>query len=265
MSNEDRYIPGVPCWVDTIQPDPQAAAAFYRDLFGWEHDDATPPGVPGRYWIARLPGGDAAAIAAPPSGAPPQPAWRTYVWVTDADATAVEVRAAGGSVLREPDDIGEAGRTAVCADPAGAAFSLWQPGAHRGAAAVNEPGAVNFNDLHTRDLEGARSFYGTVFGWELLDVGGGSVWALPGYGDFLERRQPGMRESMAQMGAPERFEDVVASASQMGEDQPGVAAHWGVTFGVADADAVAQRAAALGARVDVAPSCAPRVRRTARR
>ena len=23
---QDRYIPGVPCWVDTNQPDPQAAA-----------------------------------------------------------------------------------------------------------------------------------------------------------------------------------------------------------------------------------------------
>src|SRR3712207_7560780 len=40
----------------------------------------------------------------------------------------------------------------------------------------------------------------------------GPMWALAGYGDFLEARNPGMREGMAQMGAPERFEDVVASA-----------------------------------------------------
>ena len=37
------------------------------------------------------------------------------------------------------------------------------------------------------------------------------MWALPGYGDFLERADPGMRERMAAMGAPARFEDVVAS------------------------------------------------------
>ena len=39
MSDEDRYIPGVPCWIDTNQPDPEAAVAFYSDLFGWEFED----------------------------------------------------------------------------------------------------------------------------------------------------------------------------------------------------------------------------------
>ena len=42
----DRYIPGVPCWVDTNQPDAQAAATFYTGLFGWEMEDVTPPGAP---------------------------------------------------------------------------------------------------------------------------------------------------------------------------------------------------------------------------
>ena len=46
MSEQDRYIPGVPCWVDTNQPDPEAAVAFYGGLFGWEFDDVTPPGAP---------------------------------------------------------------------------------------------------------------------------------------------------------------------------------------------------------------------------
>ncbi|MDX6584889.1 MAG: uncharacterized protein QOI10_4073, partial [Solirubrobacterales bacterium] len=47
MSGQDRYIPGVPCWVDTTQPDPAAAAAFYGDLFGWETEDVMPPESPG--------------------------------------------------------------------------------------------------------------------------------------------------------------------------------------------------------------------------
>ncbi len=34
MSEQDLSLPGVPCWIDTAQPDPQAAVAFYRDLFG---------------------------------------------------------------------------------------------------------------------------------------------------------------------------------------------------------------------------------------
>ena len=39
MSEQERYIPGVPCWIDTAQPDPEAATAFYGGLFGWEYDD----------------------------------------------------------------------------------------------------------------------------------------------------------------------------------------------------------------------------------
>ena len=53
MSHEDRYIAGVPCWIDTEQPDPDAAVAFYGDLFGWEYEDVNPPEAPGKYYIAR--------------------------------------------------------------------------------------------------------------------------------------------------------------------------------------------------------------------
>jgi predicted enzyme related to lactoylglutathione lyase len=258
MSEQDRYIPGVPCWIDTTQPDPEKAAAFYGDLFGWELEDVMPADSPVRYYIARLRGGDVAAVASQQNGGPQNAVWNTHVWVEDADETAARVRAAGGTVLVEPDDIGDWGRMAVFADPAGAAFRVWQAKAHRGAAIVNEPGSLNFNDLNTRDLEGANSF----FGWEILDVGGGAMWALPGYGDFLERRTPGMRENMAGMGAPERFEDVVASVNPIPDDQPDVPAHWGVTFAVDDADAIAARAAQLGGRVVVPPFDAPWVRMT---
>jgi hypothetical protein len=158
-----------------------------------------------------------------------------------------------------PADVGDAGRMAVFADPAGAAFCVWQARGHRGAGIVNEPGSLNFNVLNTRDLDGACAFYGAVFGWEVIDIGGASAWALPGYGDFLERRTPGMRENMAALGAPARFEDVVASVNPITDDIP---AHWGVTFAVADADAVAARAAELGGRVDVPPFDAPWVRMT---
>jgi predicted enzyme related to lactoylglutathione lyase len=262
MSEQDRYIPGVPCWIDTTQPDPEAAVAFYGDLFGWEFEDVMPAESPARYYIARLRGGDVAAVAAQPEGGPETAVWNTYVWVQDADETAARVRAAGGTVLVEPGDVGDSGRMAIFADPAGAAFCVWQAKAHRGAAIVNEHGSLNFNDLNTHDLEGARAFYGAVFGWEVLDVGGGSAWALPGYGDFLEQRTPGLRENVAAMGAPERFEDVVASVRPIPDDQPDVPAHWGVTFAVGDADAIATRAAELGGRVVVAPFDAPWVRMT---
>ena len=262
MSQQDRYIPGVPCWIDTTQPDPDAAVAFYGELFGWELEDAMPSESPVRYYIARIRGEDVAAVGSQPDGAGQTAAWNTYVWVEDADATAAKVRDAGGTVLVEPSDVGDSGRMAIFADSAGATFCVWQPKEHRGAAIVNEHGSLNFNDLHTRDLEGAKAFYGSVFGWELLEVGEGFMWALAGYGDLLEERNPGMRENMAAMGAPPRFEDVVASARQVTDEEAGSGSHWGVTFAVDDADAVAERAAALGGRVLVPPFDAPWVRMT---
>ena len=124
-------------------------------------------------------------MTSPPEGAPPQAVWRTYVWVEDADETAAKVRAAGGTVLTDPMDVGDSGRMAVLADPEGAAFIAWQAGAHRGAAVVNEHASLNFNNLNVRDIEGAKAFYGAVFGWDAIEVGYGHAWALPAYGDFL--------------------------------------------------------------------------------
>jgi predicted enzyme related to lactoylglutathione lyase len=262
MTEQDRYIPGVPCWIDTTQPDPEAATAFYGGVFGWEFENVMDAGSPGKYYIARLRGGDVAAVGSQPEEGPAHAVWNTYVWVEDADETAARVRDAGGTVLLEPGDVGDSGRMAVFADPEGAAFCVWQANQHRGAAIVNEPGSLNFNDLHTRDPDGAKGFYGAVFGWELLELGAWSAWALPGYGDFLEQRNPGMRAGMAEMGAPERFEDVVATVDPIPDDQPDTPAHWGVTFAVDDADAVAARAAELDGRVLVPPFDAPWVRIT---
>src|SRR5690349_7894587 len=208
--SDDRYIPGVPCWIDLTAPDPDGATAFYAALFGWTYEDALPAGSPQRYAIAHRPGGTVGAIAGPAEDGV-HPAWEMYVRVADADEAAVRVRNAGGRVLVEPTEVGPAGWFATFADPAGATFSVWQAHERHGADVVNEHGSVNFNQLHTRDVEGAKAFYGAVFGWELLGVGEAQMWALPGYGDLLEQRRPGMREQMAAMGAPERFEDVVAS------------------------------------------------------
>jgi predicted enzyme related to lactoylglutathione lyase len=263
MLERDGYMPGVPCWVDTSQPDPQAAVAFYSGLFGWDCENAMPPGSAISYFIARLRGGDVAAIASSPETAPATAAWNTYIWVQSADETAAKVRDAGGRVLTEPFDMGDAGRMAIFTDPAGAAFRVWQANEHRGARIVNEPGSLNFNGLNTRDVAGAKSFYGSVFGWEVLALGGGAaeMWRLP-YGKFLEQRDPGLRERMAQSGAPAGFEDAVATLNPIADDQPDVPPHWSVTFAVDDADATAQRAAELGGRVLVAPFDAPWVRMT---
>jgi predicted enzyme related to lactoylglutathione lyase len=263
MLERDGYIPGVPCWVDTSQPDPDAAVAFYSGLFGWEFEDVMPLDSPGKYFIARVRGGDAAAVSSPPEGGPATATWNTYMWVESADEAAAKARSAGGRVVVEPFDVARAGRMAVLADREGAMFCVWQAEEHKGARIVNEPGSLNFNGLNTRDVEGAKSFYGSVFGWETLDLGGvPAMWKLPGYGDFLEQRDSGLRARMAQVGAPEGFEDVVAAIDPVADDQADVPVQWSVTFAVDDADATAKRAVELGGQVIVAPFDAPWVRMT---
>jgi predicted enzyme related to lactoylglutathione lyase len=128
---------------------------------------------------------------------------------------------------------------------------------------VNEAGTINFNDLYTSDADGAGAFYGAVFGWEALPMGGGSaMWMLPGYGDFLETINPGTLEGMTAAGAPAGFENVVASLNPIDSAQPPEEPHWGVTFAVDDADAVAARATELGGTVVAEPQDAPWVRMT---
>lgn len=257
MPERDGYIPGVPCWVDTSQPDPEAALPFYRGLFGWDFEDVMPPGAPGKYFIGRIRGGDVAAVGSIPDGAPPMATWNTYVWVDSADEAASKARDAGGGVAMEPFDIMDSGRMAVLTDPEGAVFFVWQAMEHKGAKVVNEHGSLNFNTLATRDPEGAKAFYGAVFGWTTLALPAGAMWTLPGYGDHLEERSPGLREQMAQMGAPEGFIDVVAALNPIAPGDTETPAHWSVTFAVDDADATAVKARELGGDVLAGPLDAP--------
>jgi predicted enzyme related to lactoylglutathione lyase len=263
MPERDGYIPGVPCWIDTAQPDPEAAVNFYGPLFGWEFENVMPPDAEGKYFMARIRGKDVAAVGSIPEAAPQRAMWNTYVAVESADETAQKVKDAGGSVVMEPFDVMDSGRMAVFTDPEGAMFCVWQAGQSQGAELVNEHGTVNFNDLNTRDPEGAKRFYGSVFGWETLDLPGGfQMWTLPGYGDYLEQDNPDLRKNQEEMDAPKGFEDVVASIIPIGEDQPDTPPHWNVTFAVDDADAIAEKTTELGGKVIVPPMDAPWVRMT---
>ena len=216
-----------------------------------------PPGAPGKYFIGRIGGGDVAAIGSSSEGGPDAAVWNTYIWVDSADETAAKARAAGGNVVAEPFDVMDAGRMAILTDPEGAAFCVWQPGNHKGAQVVNEHGALNFNTLLTRDPDAAEAFYGAVFGWQRLRIPSGVMWTLPGYGDHLAQKTPGLREQMAQMGAPDGFIDVVAALSPIDADDSDAAAHWSLTFGIDDVAAAAAQARELGGTVVAEPRDAP--------
>jgi predicted enzyme related to lactoylglutathione lyase len=248
MSERDGYQPGVPCWVDTWQPDPEAAVRFYTELFGWAAEDTAPADSPSRHFMCRLRGRDVAAIGsqAPGGAPPPVPVWGFYVQVASADDTAATVAGAGGSVVMEPFDSLDGGRIAIVADPAGAAFGVWQPGEHAGAQLVNEPGAWAMSQLSTRDPDGARAFYGALFGWgaDTFDMGEIEItlWRLSGY-EGGEPGQPVPRDVVGVM-VPMRPDD----------DAP---PQWGVNFWVDDADATADKAGELGGEVVVPPFDTP--------
>jgi uncharacterized protein len=258
MQERTSYPAGVPCWIDTMQPDAEAAVAFYGGLFGWEFEDVMPADAPGRYFIGRLRGKDVAAIgdASDPTSAP---AWTTYVAVDSADDAVARVGKAGGQVVMEPTDAMDAGRMAVCSDTAGATFAVWEARRTIGAQLVNEPGTWNFSDLNTRDVDGAIRFYRDVFDWEVetFEMGGSafSFFKLAGYGDFLAKDNPELRESLDADGAPGGFADAVATMVPMASDQSpdDVPPHWSITFAVDDADAIASRAEQLGGTVLTPP------------
>ena len=39
------YAPGTPSWVELSSPDPDASAAFYRDVLGWSATEPGPVGL----------------------------------------------------------------------------------------------------------------------------------------------------------------------------------------------------------------------------
>ena len=148
--------------------------------------------------------------------------------------------------MTAPYDVPGAGRTALLADPAGAEFSVWQPDGHKGAQRVNEPAAWAMSALSTPDLEGAKAFYGAVFGWETDTFAAGdlevTLWRLPGFVG----------------GEPEQPVPADVIATSLPSDGP---PRWDVDFWVGDADTTAARAAELGGTVVAGPFDLPIGRR----
>jgi predicted enzyme related to lactoylglutathione lyase len=167
MGQRTQYTPGTFCWTDLTTTDQEAAKAFYGGLFGWEAEDM-PVGDGVYYSMQRVDGKDVAAISPQQqqqrdAGVPPL--WNSYISVENADAVADRARELGATVHAPPFDVMEAGRMAVIQDPQGAHFLLWQANRHNGAALVNAPGALSWNELASPDLDASKEFYSSLFGW----------------------------------------------------------------------------------------------------
>ena len=124
-------------------------------------------------------------------------------------------------------DVMDQGRMTVFVDPTGAHCATWQPGIHKGAELVNEPGSFCWNELYTRDLPRDLDFYRSVFNYtvEETEMGSGGKYNLLKVG-----------------GRP------VAGAMNM--DTVGLPAeippHWLVYFAVSDIQASMSKVTELG-------------------
>jgi predicted enzyme related to lactoylglutathione lyase len=158
MGARESYPPGTFSWADLGTTDPAGARDFYARLLGWQ---AVEVPVGGERF--RLEGADVAGLHQAAEGEPPR--WTSFVTVEDADAVVARARELGGEVVTEPSDLPEAGRTALVRDPTGAVVRLWQPAGQAGAARVNDPGCLVWNELASPDPERAREFYAALLGW----------------------------------------------------------------------------------------------------
>jgi predicted enzyme related to lactoylglutathione lyase len=233
------YPVGAPCWVETLQPDPTAAVAFYGELMGWTFDDPGPDGNR----IARLNGRRVAGIGQAPAMLD-RGAWLTHILVSDLARTAAAVREAGGNLLAGPLEGRRGERTALFTDPSGAAFGARQGSTPTVAEIVDARGAWQMSALHTPELAGAQTFYAAVFGWRLEPVpdSGISLWRLAG--------------STRRAADPTLPDDVVAVATRA-DPASGVPPHWAVNIQVDDADGLTSRVATLGGSVLMPPTDAP--------
>jgi predicted enzyme related to lactoylglutathione lyase len=224
------YAPGTPSWVDLESPDTDASAAFYAGLFGWEATEPGPVEETGGYRMFLLRGQHVAGLG--PQMNPGPPHWTSYVTVASCDAAAARVRELGGTTFFDPMDVLDVGRMCVFADPTGAVLALWEPRSHQGAALVNEPGTLCWNELSTRDVPAARAFYTGLFGWGTNESEGYTEWQLDG------QAVGGMLETPPMVPAE-------------------VPAHWLVYFAVSDTDACVATAQSLGGTLVFGPMDIP--------
>ncbi|MCQ0024952.1 VOC family protein [Streptomyces somaliensis DSM 40738] len=241
MTEATRREPGTPCWASLMVQGLDATEEFYGELFGWEFR----PGPPelGPYVRALLDGREVAGIGRLPAGRGLPGAWTTYLASDDADRTAESVRYSGGTVAVGPLDAGGAGRLAICSDPCGAVFGVWQAASFPGTAVAGVRGVSGvpvWNELLTYESEQAVKFYRTVFDYEA----GPSEPAGEDRAVLLVEGLPAV--SVRGVGA--------ALPRDRG-------AHWTTWFEVADPDASARRVEELGGRTLCPPQDGPEGRR----
>jgi hypothetical protein len=215
---------GTPCWVDYGAADPAAAKSFYGSLLGWDWTEDSPEY--GGY-VNALKDGHQAAGLGPLTNPGDSPSWTTYFAASDAAATCERIRAAGGTVVVEPMEVGPMGTMVIALDPQGNGFGLWQAGTHTGVEIHNEPGALAWNEAAVDDPAAAQAFYAAVFGFRFDELDGRG-----GYATFATGERP--------LGG-------------LGGVVPGAPKGWSTCFSVASTDDAVAAVEAAGGKVTMAP------------
>ena len=245
MTEFSSHPPGTFCWAELATTDQKAGVAFYHALFGWDLDEQ-PMGPDEVYSMFTMRGKQlAAAYTMRPeerqSGAPPH--WNRYVTVANADESVKRAAGLGAKVLAPAFDVMDAGRMAVLQAPDGSVFQVWESGKHIGAKILNEPGALCWSELTTRDTKAAESFYTTLFGWTAKHAAPSAVM------EYTEFQNDG-KSGAGMLPMPAHI-------------PAGVPSYWMPYFQVADCDASTAKAKGLGARVMVPPQDIPKTGRFA--
>jgi len=226
MVEVSRHEPGSFSWAELATTDPAAAKAFYSALFGWKAvDSPMGPGPEDVYTRLQLGGKDVAALYPMmkdqrEQGVPPN--WMCYVTVENADASASKARELGGKLLAEPFDVATYGRMAIIQDPENAVLAVWQPRDLAGIGRINEPGALCWCELATREPDRAARFYTQLFGWGLK--------SSPGYTELTRGGTP------------------IGGLFTMTQEMSGIPPYWTIYFQVTDCDASLQKAKSSGGR-----------------
>lgn len=157
-------------WHDLLTPDITVAMDFYAKLLGWEYhiehavNCVWHPGEADYPLImanATAHGGLVEVRPETPSH------WLAYVEVADVDAAVAQAQTLGSTIERTPFNIPGVGRSAVIRDPQGAVVCLTISTHH-----FSPPRGTFLQEvLLTADVEAAQSFYQSLFGWQIRDIG----------------------------------------------------------------------------------------------
>jgi predicted enzyme related to lactoylglutathione lyase len=231
--------PGEFCWINILSPEPAKACEFFTKVLGWTYFDMS-----GMGFGIKVRGKDIGGLfdlGGPntPPGTPP--VIGVMVRVESADRTVERVKALGGTA-KPAFDIMESGRMAVCHDPNGAQFDIWESKkATMTEADTQWHGVPSWSETITDDVPKAEKFYNALFGWtsETMPMGN-------------------LNYTVFSLGK-ERVAGGMPVQPHMGK----VPSHWGTYFTVDNVDETVQVARAAGGTIHIEPTDIPHVGRFA--